>query len=175
MRLEDQVCSLELAKRLKKLGVKQESYFCYVKVDVPNETYSTQSEAKEWGEFFIVSFKLEKKVYFEDKNDFEPQRVVSYGCGCCFWDLEVKEHYSAFTVAELGEMLPLWWDSGKREDKDYICRVFEKNVTNTHHSFGSSEADARAKMLIYLIENGLIKERDDATCQRKEGEEQERI
>lgn len=126
LKLEDQVCSLDLAKRLKELGVKQDSYFYY-------EWYS--------------------------------DHAYQLNCLCRDVPLNCKQ-IAAFSAGELGEMLPLWWDSGKREDKDYICRVFEKNVTNAHHSFGSSEADARAKMLIYLLENGLIKENGDATKER---------
>ncbi len=39
MKLEQQVCSLELAKRLKELGVKQESYFRHVRLsDKPDLT-----------------------------------------------------------------------------------------------------------------------------------------
>ena len=82
------------------------------------------------------------------ENDIEAHLIAMRPAG--------EEYYSAFTASELGEMLPLWWDSGKRGDKDYICRVFKINVTETMHTFGNSEADARAKMLIDLIENELI-------------------
>src|ERR1051325_10817319 len=62
MQLEQQVCSLELAKRLRELGVKQESYFYW---------------------------------FFEEYNH-EPVG----------WRIQTEEgDYSAFTVAELGEML----------------------------------------------------------------------
>lgn len=133
MKIEEQVCSLELAKCLKELGVKQESHFYY-------EWYS--DSAYSLGHLLI--------------EDYAPGATM----------------ISAFNVSELGEMLPFFWDSGKRID-DYICRVFEKNVSDTIASFGSSEADARAKMLIYLIENGLINSQGEknATSQRKEGEQ----
>jgi len=129
MTLENQVCSLELSKRLKELGVKQVSLFYW--------------------------FFLNGKWYVSDK-DREGYR----------------EMVSAFTVAELGEMLPNYvstsncgggrhservdylvcenqnareaWIRGTR--KEYICTDFrDKN-----------EANARAKMLIYLLENELI-------------------
>ena len=62
MKLEQHVCSLDLAKRLKELGVKQESLFW-------------------WGE-------ITKEVHYCKAGK--------------------PLHISAFTVAELGEMLPKW-------------------------------------------------------------------
>lgn len=60
----------------------------------------------------------------------------------------------AYTVAELGEML---------STKDNTNTIRCTNVYNqwgcdyeSHRTFGNTEADARAKMLIYLIENKLI-------------------
>lgn len=132
MRLEDQVCSLEIARRLKELGVKQESYFFY-------EWYS--------------------------------DRATRLTCKCEWIHIQTTK-ISAFTVAELGEMLPdkftTYRDSckfrGAWTDKasDLVGKLYVTSDT---------EADARAKMLIYLIENGLIKEKDDATSQRKESEQ----
>lgn len=123
MELKDQVCSLELAKKLKKLGVKQESLF-----------------------------------FHDDQG-----RII-------YWGVEPKEcMYSAFTVAELGEILPwrvqkenrfyvlecekggkpwYWvnYEYGETRDVDFDCWTEESNT----------EADARAKMLIRLLENNLL-------------------
>ena len=126
MKLEDQVCSLELAKKLKELGVKQNSL---------------------WGwrgsSISACLIKNSDSRLYEHPN-----------------------HYSAFTVAELGEKLPL-----EVLIEDRFCKF----VTYTSHIksekwnifYGSKkgkypfrvaiiEADARAKMLVYLLENKLM-------------------
>jgi hypothetical protein len=115
MKIENQVVSLELAKKLKELGVKQESIFCWC-----------------------------------DEGD--DLCLLEQG------DAEIleKEYISAFTVAELGEILPPFYRS-TNVGKDEI-QWFE--VTHTFDLkpafYDETEADARAKMLIYLIENNLI-------------------
>lgn len=112
MKLEDQVCSLELAKRLKELGLKQDSYF--------------------WWDLSIPGF---VRVHFKpcSENDI-----------------------SAFSVAELGEMLPLEYKTQRSREKWW------HGIDNTDASMGytvsGTEADARAKTLIYLIENKLVGE-----------------
>lgn len=125
MNLEKQVCSLELAKKLKELGMKQESYFCYV-------------NTKQGGEPHFLT------------------RNVSF--------MREKNYYSAFTVAELGEIMKgkgmgtsaysemwkKWWVSGGKW-------IVEKQKYETTIE-ADTEADARAKMLIYLLENKLISE-----------------
>lgn len=73
--------------------------------------------------------------------------------------------YSAFTVAELGEMLQ------KYSPKfDLITHMMQMDIANTEQRYAvhipnvnewtaftsATEADARGKMLIYLIENKLI-------------------
>lgn len=110
MKLEDQLCSLESAKRLKELGCPQESLFYYVFV---------------WGSCVIVRIEVMKN--FED-----------------------NEVLSAYTVAELGEMLPegyLW--RCIKDDKSGKWRFASRELLET-------EAEARAKMLIHLIENGIV-------------------
>jgi hypothetical protein len=122
MKLENQVCSLDLAKRLKELGVKQESLFWWV-----------------WGH--------------------NVQRELNYG------RIE-DDNFAAFTVAELGEMLPCFF---KTEENGYVNLVIRKMADNDWHieyvSYKEviykitevvTEADARAKMLIYLKENNLV-------------------
>lgn len=64
---------------------------------------------------------------------------------------------STFTVAELGEMLPIWSEIVKREKEDWVCIVRHKHIDINDHSFDDKEADARAKMLIHLIKNNLMK------------------
>lgn len=110
MKLEDQVCSLESAKHLKELNVKQESLF-----------------------------------YWNDSN---------HG----YWELDKyplpadeKDWCSAFTVVELGEMI------GKKMLETY--RDAGRVILNCYGlpEFNEpTEAEARAKMLIYLLENKLI-------------------
>lgn len=135
--LEQQVCSLELAKKLKELGVKQESYFIWV-------------ETRNFG----------TKVYPEDFS-FELDFFGS-----------VRVLASAFTVAELGEMLPksinIPYKNGKGRQNDHYVHFYHSETMNTWqiNYVGSSfvrpfvqaetEADARALLLIHLVENKLI-------------------
>jgi hypothetical protein len=154
MKLEEQVVSLELAKKLKELGVEQNSYFVW-------EYYNDSCYAVKFIPFALV-------------------KPLPGGC----------EQYSAFTVAELGEMLPKSI-SIKTEDAvekifshfrlkikhftileklipvgvwsiDYICDTTSQERNWSFSSmlskpiFDKKEADARAKMVIYLIENKLM-------------------
>lgn len=128
MKLEDQVCSLELAKELKELGVKQESLFCW---------YSDHS--------------IEADVYIAFSDN------PLYGL-----DSDVA---SAFTVAEFADMIGEEYDSGlfdKAEevgsDNRYICKTacFLPGEDGYFSVKANTEASARAKMLVYLIENKLF-------------------
>lgn len=109
MKLEDQVVSLELAKKLRELGVKQESAFYW----------DSDSEMQQWS-------------------------VRRY-----------RGFYSAFTVAELGEMLPLWYYSKRLPDgswsTDHVSRM---DILNTNEK---TEADSRAAMLIQIIERKIVR------------------
>ncbi len=134
MDIESQVCSLELAQRLKKLGVKQESYFI-------------------WAHNNLIP---RLSVLGLDKHElFEP-----YIC-------------SAFTVVELGEMLPAILESdtpSKAHLKFDSCKdILNRWMTAYFYDFNrppkmvfieNKEADARAKMIIFLLENGLMKNND---------------
>lgn len=115
MKLEDQVCSLELSKRLKELGVKQESIFWW-----PGEN-----------------------------PDYHPVRALSKNEPSDYWS-------SAFTVAELGEMLPVGIITELAnlsvKGKRWLCK--ENSIVEIR---AETEANARAKMLIHQIEKGLVK------------------
>ncbi len=111
---KEQVCSFELAKRLKELGIKQDSLFAWLT------------------DYYV---------------EYLPSNIRNE-----------KVCIAAFTVAELGLLL------------------FTKGVFTTQHIGqrwyldkpgipvpieGESEADVRAKMLIYLIKKGLYESGKD--------------
>ena len=119
MKLEDQVVSLELAKELEALGVKQESAF-YWYFDVVD------------GDPVIP-----ERYFLHDNKD----GGFNFVC-------------SAFTVGEIGEMLPVGYHSGKSGvGKPWICKSRRKSEV---FEVSDTEADARAKMLINLIKTGVV-------------------
>lgn len=122
MKLEDQVCSLELSEKLKELGVKQESLFWYT--CFKNGTTD---------------------IHFQyDRKHIPPA------------------HYSAFTVAELSEMMPATLIIYKKFKEHWECVYEPIGISFMEYEpirigfTGKNEADVRAKMLIYAIENDLI-------------------
>lgn len=137
MKLEDQVCSLELSVKLFTLGVKQ------------NSLHRWQHVLRDLWEPTSL-----KKKYIEENNSY-------------------PENYSAFTVSELGEMLPtkfLWKNNDGTESCENVY-LHIKKLPNSYQIWYAddddkwfhwmefsyvTEADARAKMLVYLIENKII-------------------
>lgn len=113
MKLEDQCVSLELAKRLKELGVKQESLFYWCE-PWPKDTDQTP-HVNTW------HYATESNVRFK---------------------------YSAFTVAELGDLLPKKIGNGR-----WLCTYGYLPISPVEFN---NEADARALMVCYLIENKLM-------------------
>lgn len=73
-------------------------------------------------------------------------------------DRPTSQNY-AFAVAELGEMLPeldgAGWIECVKWDEQWKVKFCINSVKDKHVEVGS-EADARAKMLVYLLENNLI-------------------
>jgi hypothetical protein len=128
MNLEHQVCNLELAKRLKELGVKQKSL--YVWKDQSGHGYSSD----------IILF--EGDVY-DDRT------------------------WSAFNVAELGELIGTfrnewaqgWDDSGCFWRFQFGGRGCGSMMDGFGEKFDAleehTEADARAALLIHLVEQRL--------------------
>ena len=114
MKLEQQVANLELSKKLKELGVKQESLFWWMKTNNGDE--------------YVLG-----RVHSRPHN----------------------ETVSTFTVAELGEMLPVNFHLSMFRTLNGQWGV--ELDTNEQISYrNDTEADARAQMLIYLLENKLI-------------------
>jgi len=131
MNLEDQITSLEISKRLKELGVKQESLWMWRK-------YSLCDGPK----LFLSPSKGTELAVLSGKLEYE---------------------YRAFTVAELGEMLPMElkteiYFETTRYAKGRWMVTYRKREAG--HPFilteEATEANARGKMLIYLLENKLL-------------------
>ena len=155
MKLEQQVVSLELAKKLKELGVPQKSIFWWVaNIEKLMDENPDDIMHDERG---VISHPIDtgKKYHPEIELRF-------YGNSKPVG----RETYPAYTVAELGELLPteqndrLGFFSGRAingwfcEVKNYGVMPFERLHVELQHDI---EANARAAMLIYLIENNLIK------------------
>lgn len=132
MKLEHQVSSLALSQKLKELGVKQKS---------------------------IAGWRLR---YITDGNgeELSSEWVILCDGFVQDWKSKFGESISAFTVAELGEMLPNW--IGHPTDLPFKS-LGKKTImpwawiVKGFYGSEKTEADARASMLIYLIENSLIK------------------
>ena len=147
MTLENQVVSREYAEKMRDLGFPQSSYFWW-------KAIGSGIEEKDYR--ISDNWSKDNKHYGDDVDQF-----------------------SAFTVAELGEMLPdnikkyeiKETDKRKNEEKYYILssgRTTEgrfdiiyqdwigKKIKTLCYFEEDTEADARAKMLIYLAENNLI-------------------
>lgn len=76
------------------------------------------------------------------------------------WETAAEEKYSAFTVAELGEILsetldlngPFGWDLFRENSKwRCIARYFADASQEAE-----TEAEARARLVLYLLENRLL-------------------
>lgn len=148
MKLENQVVSLELAKKLKELGVKQDSLFYW---------------GRNGEELFARTGIDDTTFGFTTLNAEGP-------AGDPYWfdisELDDEDWFSAFTVAELGEMLPAachklskygsWLFLNKKQDENtWICGYGDNAVSHKDVE-ANTMVDATASMLIYLIENNLI-------------------
>jgi len=133
MKTEKQVTNLEISKKLKELGVKQDSlwYHC-------EDNYNRQDGKN------TITILFSKDIAKARKHNAPKLEI-----------------YSAFTVAELGEIISKDYFS-KKFGKDWIC---ESEIGGGGDEYGEAEksiyfqtkadteADCRGKMLIYLIEN----------------------
>lgn len=177
MNIEDQVCSLELSKRLHELGMKQESLFYWCK---PKGEFYKEEHNKKFQDFAIYIY----------GNNFpstdEHNNLILGGCGCCQDNEDAEEKYSAFTVAELGLFFPNTVDTKKDEPFNFFrlqittffsCpemgTLINNFIVNYKCDTASQEclfdrmlcsniydpnlANAIAEMLIYLMENDLWK------------------
>ena len=114
MKLQDQCCLLEQAKRLKELGVIQQSVACFI------------------GEELHL---FEKSFY----NWAEQKNLVAV---------------AAFTVAELGAMLPSGYDTMHATNDGWRC--FDLDGIEMREKPFETEAESRAHAIIKLIESDAV-------------------
>ncbi len=151
MKLENQVTSLELSKRLKDLEVKQESLWWWYWNDYREggkEGWDDSGLIYTGGKFIDGSDEAKIRLGEEDFSE-DDQRLHDH-------NVARSNYISAFTVAELGEMMPKGFASYFRKrlnNWQCIAPYAEPEVPHTH---SVTEANARAKMAIYLLENKLI-------------------
>lgn len=133
----EEMCNLDLSKRLNELEIKQESLFYWVKIE-NRSGYHLALRKDCYGGYEYIFL---EPVYSHTADDIE-------------------EVISAFTVAELGKLLPKNIDNYDRD----LSIMFDGNLVKVHYCdytthkstpiiMDNSEANARAKMLIWLIEN----------------------
>ena len=140
MELTKQVPNLQLCKKLKELGWDKETLFYYV--------LNLAIKGKDP--------KHESIVFYKNTRSYQLFKKVESG-GCVLY-------IPAPTVAELGEVMPckvkisgmdMYLETVKHEDY-FECYYKFLNVACSVFFQEATEADARAKMWIYLKENKLI-------------------
>lgn len=143
MELQNQVTNKEISQRIKELGVKQESHFFWARTGYDSD-------------FTFLGSKSDMQVF--KSKEFHDEAGAN----------DTYDLHSAFTVAELGEILPTditikkrtyWLNTARMShgwSVGYVSRKGDYYLMNEHESIEVTEADARGKMLIYLLENNLI-------------------
>lgn len=149
MKLEDQVCHLLQAKRLHELGIKQDSIF-----------YHTQERTPSNPNMSLYGYSQESMPIY-----------IMYGRQSSISGNSVYVEYSAFTVAELGELLPekfLYQDlvcfvSSEKYCKEYkwiagihTVWAYKNPIVAKKYFPGDNEAQVRTALLIHLLESKSI-------------------
>lgn len=149
MKLEDQCVSLELARRLKEIGVEQKSYFWW------SEFRNESSPKEQWANIYSEILDTDEKKDYWSRAYLKDQKF-----------------YSAFTFSELIEIFPADLII-KETDKDFgdqsiSYRLMIQKLLDGWSIYyyekhddlisfdGKKLVDETAKMLIHLIENGLM-------------------
>lgn len=153
MRIEMQICSIEQAEKLKKLGVVQSSCFYYV-----NNWRNPRFEPVEDGEHVIH----ESERHFTRIRGRERQTEVEFVAAYTATELGVLlPNILPYETLDYGVVLKQSFPDGKEQDS-YIAEYTEVysdldyGVT-VFCSTGDTEAQSRANLLIYMIEIGRIK------------------
>lgn len=134
--IEGIICSVELAKKLKEIHVPQQSIFYWLS----NLTRDTWHSSMRHG--FNKKYHSEALSAFtsEELSKFLPFTVKIDG----------KKNYLTSHVGHTYNMINTWIGYHEHDEETSIDII-------TIDFDAKKEVDARAKMLIYLIEKGLVK------------------
>jgi len=142
--IQTKVTSLQISKRLRGLGVKQESEFYWREID---DCYGLRNELNytNYGDQITKCSALG-----HDTHNHSIEGTVKY--------------YSAFLAEELGEMLPemieyneeKFWLVIKKYENDWQVFYNNSKEQNIHWTDSHTLTNSMALMLEYLITNKLI-------------------
>ena len=142
MKLEDQVCSLELAKKLKELGVKQDGLFRWYRDSQeahghrPPIFYVSREEENSFDECMADAFTVVELV------EMLPVEIE-------IGEKKDQKRFHIYLAKEYGDF---------SDEVQYFVEYQERktNYGLEVQRCADTEADTCAKMLIYLLENKLI-------------------
>jgi len=150
MKLEQQVCSLELSKKLKELGVKQESLFFYnSKTMELQKGFTSHTDRKGIHHWSISAFTV------AELGEMLPKSI------CIYKKSKKKLRYKWLTGTFYHPYFyyPIENDKGYGFGLMYTTYVWFETQNDKdilHAELAHTEANVRAKMLIYLLENKLL-------------------
>ncbi len=152
MKIESQVTNLELSRKLKELGVKQRSIFYWRYSETKDVEDSCDSTKKIKGAPWELWKGMTNLIQGRERD------ILNLDGG----HIRINHRsVSAFTVAEHGEELPEDYFTYRKKKLWYGTLIDDKarNCANLFKVLNcdDTEANARAKMRIYLIENELLK------------------
>ena len=142
MKLQNQVCTLQQAKRLKELGVCQDSLFSWCG-DEEQRLMDNGKDGLAVGNWVFVDSTIPWNNQELDQRQLVPSS---------------KPFAAAFTVAELGIMLPDAYESisAKELSGTVWYGIDENGRFYPCEKQYQTEAECRADMIIHLIESGQL-------------------
>lgn len=134
--IEKQLVNLVLSEKLKKLGVPQDSQFYWTNPGMQNGMFLVfgQEQDDDVSAFGVAELGEMLPYHLPKKDPHENLKSLEFYCAS--WEKKSESRWGTGT-----------WGIQYVEDLGQKCFHFEEADT---------EADARAKMLIYLLENKLI-------------------
>ena len=134
------VASLELSKALEKAGMPQKSLWYWVKLNSVEKDYDKWELCLKMRDYKEPTFEWFINSFTEEK----------------YYPSDVEIYYSAFNATELADVLPNGFNIYKLIDGNY--RVWYDSPYSPLRQ--DNFPNALAKMVLYLLEKGILKKED---------------